>query len=314
MENDGELDDDARVVVTLSAAMRVSHLLAVGQITRAKEAAADAIAAEPNNPLSYHALARVLLAQADVPGAIAALEQSIALAPDWAAGWSLYATALFRAGRFAAAEKAVLEALRNEPDEAGYFTQYGRILAYCSKKEKALELARRALELDPDDEGAHQLFAALLHEVSPSKWQLSEEVARRAVGLNPDDPDGYAILGAILLTQRRYDEAESMFRTALEQDPHHALAIEGLAQLVMRQHLIYRPFLGYALVMRRLGTPTQMLVVLSLWVMVSLLRATILSAEPGATILVAAYLAFALYTWFAEPVMRAILRRKYHWL
>jgi tetratricopeptide (TPR) repeat protein len=294
--------------------MRVSHLLAVGQTERARETASDAIASDPNDPLSYYSLARVLLATHDVPAALAALEQVIALAPEWGAGWGLYSSALFRAGRFAAAERAVIEALRLEPDEAAYFVHYAQLLSFCGRKEKALELTRRALELDPDDESAHQLFASLLHDVSPSKWRLSEEVARRAVSLNPDDPDGFAILGAILLTRRSFGEAEQMFRTALELDPHHALAIEGLAQLVMRKHLVYRPFLGYALAMRRLGTGTQMLVVLSLWVMISLIRATVLRDDPASTIVLVAYLAFAAYTWFAEPVMRAILRRKYHWL
>jgi tetratricopeptide (TPR) repeat protein len=294
--------------------MRVSHLLAVGQTERAREIASDAIASEPNDPMSYFSLARVLLALQDVPGAIAAMEQVVGMVPEWGAGWGVYSTALFRAGRFAAAERAVIEALRLEPDDADYFVHYAQILSFCGRKEKALELTRRALGIDPDDESAHQLFASLLHEVRPSKWKLSEEVARRAISLNPDDPDGFAILGSILLTSRRFEEAEQMFRTALEIDPHNALAIEGLAQLVMRKHLFYRPFLAYALMMRRLGAPMQLLVVLSLWAIVSLIRTTVLRDDPGSTIVLVVYLAFAAYTWFAEPVMRAILRRKYHWL
>lgn len=294
--------------------MRVSHLLAVGQTERAREVASDAVAADPNDPMSYYSLARVLLAMREVPGAIAATEQVIGMVPEWAAGWGLYSTALFRAGRFAAAERAIIEALRLEPDDADYFLHYAQLLSFCGKKEKALELTRLALTSDPDDESAHQLFASLLHEVRPSKWRLSEEVARRAIGLNPDDPDGFAILGSILLTSRRYDEAEQMLRTALEISPHHAMAIEGLAQLTMRKHLIYRPLLGWALMMRRLGAPMQLLVVLSLWVFVSLIRTTIFREDPGSLIVLLVYFAFAAYTWFAEPVMRAILRRKYHWL
>ena len=134
------------------------------------------------------------------------------------------------------------------------------------------------------------------------------------MSLNPQDPDGLAILGAIVLTQRRYQESEDLFRRALEIEPHNALALEGLAQLVMRRNILYRPFLTYALAMRRLGAAAQMLVVLSLWAIVSLLRATFLREEPGATIVLVCYLALAVYTWFAEPAMRAILRRKYHWM
>jgi tetratricopeptide (TPR) repeat protein len=307
-------NDDSRVRIELSPAAAVEQLLSVGQIRRARELAAETVSENPDDPLSYFVLGRVLLAMSDAKGAFVALEQALEREPEWDAAWALYASALFRLGRFKEAERSIIEAIRLSPDRASFFNEYARFLSWCGKKEKALELARRAIELDPDDEDAHQLFASLLHQVSPSKWQLSEEAARRAVSLNPDDADGLAILGALVLTQRRYQEAEELFRSALEIAPHNPLALEGLAQLVMRKNVLYRPFLSYALIMRKLGTAAQVLVVFSLWAIVSLLRATLLKGTTASSIVLLVYFAFAVYTWFAEPAMRAILRRKYHWL
>lgn len=304
--------DDSRILIEISPVAAIEQLLSVGQVRRARELAAETLSVNPDDPLSYFALGRVLLVMSDAKGALVALEQALERAPEWDAAWALYSSALFRLGRFKDAERSIIEAIRLSPDRAAFFNQYARYLSWCGKKEKALELSRRAIELDPDDEDAHQIFASLLHEVSPSKWQLSEEAARRAVSLNPEDADGLAIVGAIVLTQRRYEESEDLFRRALEIDPHNALAMEGLAQLVMRKNILYRPFLAYALAMRRLGTAAQMLVVLSLWAIVSLLRAIL--REPAATIVLLCYLGVAAYTWFAQPAMRAILRRKYHWL
>jgi tetratricopeptide (TPR) repeat protein len=143
---------------------------------------------------------------------------------------------------------------------------------------------------------------------------LSEESARRAVSLNPDEADGFAVLGLIVMTRRRFDEAEEHFRTALQLEPNNALALQGLAQLVMGKSWVYRPFLSYTLAMMRLGTGAQLLVVASVWAIVSIVSATLVTRGLASDVLTFGYLAFCAYTWFAYPVTRAILRRKYHWL
>lgn len=309
-------DDDEPEEVRLEIGRRgaIDHLLAIGQYERAKELAAQLIADEPHDPASWLALARVHLSASDAAPAVEAAAEAIRIAPDWGAAWMTHTFALLRAGRFADAETSVREAIRLEPDESGMFLLYARLLSACGREAEALAMAREALELDPDDEEAHQLFAALLIEVKPSQWRLSEEAARRAVALDPDDSDGFAILGSIVMTQRRYPEAEEHFRTALELDPHNRLALRGLAQMTMAKHWIYRPFLGYALAMSRLGIGAQLLVVAGLWAIVSVLLGVYGDVEPWSTVIVIVYTAIVLYTWFATPVMRAILKRKYPWI
>jgi cytochrome c-type biogenesis protein CcmH/NrfG len=308
-------DDDREVTpIEIGRFARVEHLLAVGQVERARELAVQEIASEPDDPRGYLSLARVHLYDGNPTAAVEAAAEAVRLAADWDVTWTVHASALFSAGRFAEAERSVIEAIRLDPEDGSLFQLYARVLSHCGRPKDALEFARRALELDPDDDSAHQLFASLLNRVHPSQWKMSEEVARRAMELNPDDPDSFAVLGAIVMTRGRYAEAESYFRSALEIDPHNQLALEGLAQVVMAKSWLYRPLLAYALATRRFGAGGQMLVVASLWAVVSLVNAAFIKSETGSSLLMGCYLAFCVYTWFAVPITRAILRRKYPWL
>ncbi len=314
MPDDGR-DDDREVTTTeIGRLAQVDLLLSVGQVKRAHQLALDQVSSDPEDPRSYVALARVHLQSEDHDAAIAAAEQAIRLAPEWPAVWRVHAAALFSAGRFAAAEKSLLEAIALDPDDGSLFQMYARVLSLCGRPKEALEWAERALELDPDDETAHHLFAALLHQVHPSKWKVSEELARRAVSLNPQDADSFAVLGAILVTRRRFEEAEQHFRTALSIEPSNRLALQGLAQIVMGKNPLYRPFLSYQLAMMRLGVGMQLLVVASLWAIVSTTHAVLDDKSLISTVVTFSYFAFCAYTWFALPVTKAILRRKYPWL
>jgi tetratricopeptide (TPR) repeat protein len=315
MSNDDVTDDDREATpIHIGRFALIEHLLAIGQTRRARELAADAIAANPNDASNFASMAGVLLELNENEGATNAAAQAIQLDPEWPSAWRVHALALFASGRFADAEKSLIESIRLDPEDGSLFQIYARMLSSCGRPAEALEHARHALELDPDDEAAHHLFAALLHRVRPSQWKISEEMAMRAVGLNPDDADSFAVLGAIVLTRRRYGEAEGHFRTALEIEPQNRLAIEGLAQVVMAKNWLYKPFMSYQLMMMRLGMGAQLLVVASVWAFVSIVNAAFLPDGPASTLLTAGYLAFCVYTWFAMPVTRAILRRRYPWL
>jgi len=306
------MSDDPRLGLLVNRTAQIHHLLAVGQIALAKELAAQQIAEAPDDPSSYVALVSVMLHEHNSEGAIAAADEAIRRAPEWAGAWRVRATALYQAGRFAESEASIIEAIRIEPDEAIAFAFYAKLLHRTDKKEKALELVRIAMELDSDDDDAHRLYATLLHEVHPKRWKISEEAARRAIELNPEEADGYAILGMLVMTRRQFGEAEQLFRSALEIEPWNQLALRGLAEVVMGKNLFYKPFLGYALLMERMGEGMQFMVVGSLWAFVSVLLAA--TNEPASTFITIGYLALCAYTWFATPIMRAILRRKYPWI
>jgi len=310
----GDTTDDGAsdLKLVISPAAQIEHLLAIGQIARAKELAAKQISDDPNDPAAYLAMSRVLLHQNDAKAAVNAAEEAVKLAPEWAFAWSTRSTALYVAGRFGAAEDSIIRAIELDPDAPELFEHYARILQHCGKETKALDLTQRALELDPDDEYAHRMFAALLQSVKPSKWRVSEEAAQRAIELDPEDSDNFAVLGMIKLNRRQYREAEELFRTALELDPMNAFALRGLAQVVMAKNILYRPFLSFAMMMNRFGGGVQLMIVGSIWAFAQVLRAV--TAPPWDAVVTFTYIGLCVYTWFALPIARAILKRRYPWL
>jgi tetratricopeptide (TPR) repeat protein len=308
------MEGDDKQFVALPPSAMVAHLLAIGQTARARELATERIHANPDDPASYISLARVLIALRERDAAVQAATRAVELAPEWDAAWSIHASALFVRGRFADAERSMLEAIRLWPDDPDLFRQYARLLSQCGRPADALAFVQRALELDPGDDAAHRMLAALLDRVHPSQWRLSEDAARRAVALDPEDDDGFAILGALLLAQGRTTEAEQALRTALELNPMNRLAVDALAQALMARNPFYRPFLWYALRMRRLGPGVQLLVVASIWAIVSALLATVAREGALSSLVTCGYLALCAYTWFADPITRAMLRRHYSWM
>lgn len=296
---------------------RIEHLLAVGQLDRAKEMAAGLVARDPEDPDAHLLLCRVALADGDAEAALDAADRARRLEPDAPDVHEARGAALFLSGHFARAEESYLEAIRLEPEEAAYHAQYARLLAACDRDQQALEATERALRLDPDDPDLHALRARMLLIVSPELWHISEESARRALALDASDADAHAILGHVLLESESRREAEEAFRAALEIDPCNELAIAGLSRVVMAEVAFYRPFLAFAGFMRRHTVGMRAAIVLGLWLIVNAVRSVVSSDSsfaPAMHAVFVAYLAFCLYTWFAAPITRWILRRRYPWL
>ena len=296
---------------------RVEHLLAVGQLARAREMVAALVAGDPEDPDSHLLLARVALASGDPDAALDAADRARRLEPDDAGAHALRGSALFLSGRFAEAEQAYLDAIRLEPEEAVYHEQYARLLSACDRDPRALEATERALRLDPDDPDLHALRARLLLIVSPELWHISEESARRALALDASDADAHAVLGHVLLGAGGRREAEQAFRAALEIDPSNQLAIAGLSRVVMAEVVFYRPFLAFAGFMQRQTLGMRAAIVIGLWLIVNGVDSVVSSDSafaPAMRAIFVVYIGFCLYTWFAAPITRWILRRRYPWL
>lgn len=300
-----------------STASRIRSLIAVGQTARALELAMESVAASPDEAGPHVSLSRVLSALDRVEEAAAAAGEAVRLDPGNDEALAQRAVCFYRLGRFREAELDVLEAIRIEPDAPWYHSLYARMLSGCGKSREALAAVENALRLDPDDSDAHALRGRLLLRVHPRKWQVSEESILRAIRLDPDDSDAYAALASIRLRQGDRDEAERLYRTALELDPTNRIAIHGLADALAAANWFYRPFLAYSNMLERMGVAGQIGVIAGLWAIVSAILG-ILAGREGAestrTAIQYGYLAFCAYTWFAETIAMAILKRNYPWL
>jgi len=295
---------------------RVRHLLAIGQVKRAEETVGDWLASDPGNPLALVLLSIVHLVAERHDAALAAVEQALVQAPELEVALEQRARVLFALARFGEAETAVRAAIDADPSDSSIRLLYARLLAATGFERDALAECEVALELDPDDAESHQVRAALLLRTRPSQWNVSRTAAERAVALDPEDADGHAVLGAVHLAAREIPLAEERFRAALELSPSHGPAQRGLAEALMAKRPYYRPFLAYSTLLRSAPQAVRIAIVFGLWVLVQAVD-TALAPLPdwqGArTAIAGTYIAFCLYTWFAEPVTRWLLQREYPW-
>lgn len=315
-------DEAAEEAATLDAGSemmlenRINDLLAVGQHARARRLAEDFLTHEPESPVGHFLISQICEDSDQYQAGLAAAEEAVRLAPDWANAHMRRATMLFRLGRFAEAEITIRTALAITPDDTNALFNYAQMLNTCDRQE-ALPLVERALELDPEMPIAHTLRAELLAWINPEQWHIPVEAARRAVQLDPEDPHAHTILGHIQLAAGKAREAEERFRAALRLDPHDRMALQGLTRVLMTENILYRPMLWYSVILQRFGTAGQFAVVIGLWVIVSaavaLMRSWYFPANM-INLLLGGYLAFCLYTWFADRVMLWLLKRRYHWL
>jgi len=98
----------------------------------------------------------------------------------------------------------------------------------CVPKAKAA--ANRALELDP---GMGEAYAALAHLAFFYDRDLpaAESGFRRAIELSPNDAIAHHWYGILLIGEKRFDEAEHEFNSALETDPLSLVTAAGLANV-----------------------------------------------------------------------------------
>jgi tetratricopeptide (TPR) repeat protein len=296
---------------------QIHQLLAVGQNRRACELATALVAQDPENGFALLVLSQVLVSIGDLEAAARFADQAVEREPEDDQCHFQRAIVLRRLGRFADSEKAVLVAIGLDPDFGPYHLFYAALLENCGRSRQAFVAVGRSLELDPDSSAAHQLFAKLVLEVRPRDFGISEEAARRSVELDPEDADAHAIYGLVKLQRGLVAEAEECFQAALELDANNSLALAGLAETVMGQSWLYKPFLSYSLFMMRSGMAFQLVFVAGVWVIGSSIMAALSGRKNMAPLCDLVYygnLAFCAYTWFARPITRWILSRQYPWL
>ncbi len=308
-------DDDILLLGNLSRVSQIEHLLELGQLQRARQLAMDHIAANPDDASGHLMLAYVLL-QSDHPAeALEMVEQALSRDPDNDTVHALYGEATLSLGQYADAERAIRRAIELDPSYAGHYGLYARLLSTCEYDRQALQSTEHALSLSPDDPDLHQLRAYLLIHVNPRHWTVSEEAVRTALRLDPQNANSHAILGSILLKAGRHAEAEEALREALRLDPNDTLAIIGLSELVKGSHWWYRPMLEFSLFLSRQGRDAQIGIIFALWALTNAVRAVVPPEyELTGQLIMLVYLGLCAYTWFAEPITRALLQRAYPWL
>lgn len=296
---------------------RVASLLQFGQFDRARDLALQVISERPDEALGHLLMAQVALSEGNLPVALTAVEIALSREPSWDGAHAVRAQVLRDLGRFSEAEEALLVAISLDPSWPEHHARLGMLLWECERPVAALAQVELALSLDPDSARLHSIRSVLLLQVSPRDWTVTREAAEDSLRVAPNDPTAHAVLGTVLMRDGDRERAESSFRTALQIDPNNPLAFQGLSELVMERYPWYRPMFAFNILMGRFGQAGQLGVIFGAWALYrSVMTATsgIESIASFRDLLFWVYLAFCGYTWFAEPITRALVRRHHPWL
>lgn len=124
-------------------------------------------------------------------------------------------------------EPSALARIRTIAAETPDITSLGPVSRASSRLGANLGELTAAAELNPESSWAlaeHARALALAGRTEPSR-----EAAARAVAANPEDAEAQVIAGIVANAAGENEKAREYFQGALELNPHHALALVGLA-------------------------------------------------------------------------------------
>jgi tetratricopeptide (TPR) repeat protein len=276
-----------------------AHWLELGRPERSLEELSRAGDAVVEDPSAHLIKAAALLEMGRDADATDAARDGLELDPEHVGLLELLATSRWRLNDHAGAERAFLEALRRHTEDPVLLARYALLVAQEGQLEKAGRLLGEAARIDPDEATVHYVSAVVAYLNGDDS-----EAARRGrelLGADPEHAGAHAFLGRLDFEHGRTTRGGEHLRRAASLDPdsptHRAAARE--ARIV--NHPALRPLRAVV----RFGPGKIWIAAI---VVVFGLRAA--GLETVATIAALVYLAFALYSWVAPPIVKWWVRRR----
>ncbi|WP_300302646.1 tetratricopeptide repeat protein [Ferrovibrio sp.] len=208
-----------------------------GDLEAAERKYRAVLAINPDYLDGLRQLGRVLIDRKDHKSAIPVLEHALALqAGENPATAVLLAWAYNGAGKTQRSADLFEKLLAKHPDNISLWTEYGQTLSKLERPADAGEAYRRALALSPDDGTAAQIHANLAGtEIRRDRLDAAEAACRQALALDPESLTGTGNLANVRELQKRFNEAEQLYRGLLQKHPEDANTHNNLG--IMLLHL-----------------------------------------------------------------------------
>lgn len=172
--------------------------------------------------------ARIVTRNRDWRNDIALYGQTLKLSPDAYPILNNLGTVYWQAGAVDEAESAWRRALALRPDNAIVLNNLGLVAGKRKQYPEAVGFFRRAARLKPNYTDPHLNLGTTYREMGEAS--AAELQLKAAVALSPLNYRARNELGQLLLTQRRFEEAEDEFRRSAESEPN-VLAYDFLGEL-----------------------------------------------------------------------------------
>ncbi len=189
----------------------------------------EAMAARPDDWASHANLGSFEMDRGDFEASVAAYETAMKLEPRMVAPMVSAAMAYANLKQLDKAEALLRRALKAEPENAAANFNLGLLLAETGHLDEAEKVLRTALKADP------QLAAAAynLGVIRGEKKDFADAVqwCRKAHDLRPDDPKYTQSLAVYLQAKGDKDEAISLVKRAIRDNPKYLDGYEMLAEM-----------------------------------------------------------------------------------
>jgi tetratricopeptide (TPR) repeat protein len=193
----------------------------------------DAIAAyeqaaklQPRDPEPHLSAGQLLENENKFADAESQYKEALVLDPSYDALTAL-ANLYMRGRRFPQAEEYLRKLVSAQPENAAVHIQLGRVLAAEGKNDAAVAELQAGAKLAPADLSVQRDLADLYTTLG--KNDQAETVYRSLLTNNPNDPESHRSLGQSLLRQKKYADAQQEFLTVVKLKPDFGEAYFDLA-------------------------------------------------------------------------------------
>ena len=162
--------------------------------------------------------------------AIATFQEAQKLAPDDTTVTGFLIQANLSAKRYSQAVELARAARAAHPDEIRFARLEADALRQSGKVDQGLAVLEELLKKQSDDPDAHLALARAYADAN--RGGQAVRVLQDAQTRFPKDPDPSFELGAVLEKQKKYPEAETAFKQALQRDPNHAPTLNYLGYML----------------------------------------------------------------------------------
>lgn len=192
----------------------------------------DLALSEPGDPYIQYRLAEIWLEEKQRTAAVTALQKAISLRPNYLPAQRALAALELQAGRFTAALRIADTIQKQRPKESIGHLIEGDIESSRKAWGPAIKAFRQALERNPNDgEAAIKLHVTLLNA---GQTEEAGKFAGQRLATQTEEASFPSHLAELAIRDKRYAEAESLLKQAVQRGPHRAPDWNSLAQVQLQ--------------------------------------------------------------------------------
>jgi len=205
-------------------------LMSAGKEQKAKSLLDEIVAADPKNPRAYYMLASLEKNSGNSDKALEIYQRIIGI--SHAETLAIYKSGLIQIekGELDKAEKASDELMKNFPKKAEGYRLKGLVNYQRKKYADAASLLQNSIKIMPTLEG-YYFLGLCYYNLGEFESALSQ--FRKILDAVPNSRQARLMTGAILLTQKRTDDAVAEINKVLQQDDRDAVAHNMLGNAYM---------------------------------------------------------------------------------